>query len=230
MNLTVRVIPHDFQLIVLDGAIEISRFPIAAARYNWTPKLWSNDYRNPVGIYKVAQLHTGESNILENMNSHFVPWYLSPTARNPYEDAGYGVYGSSMIITDYPNKLDRRRYEKAKENGELLKQWHHFCENHLLPIYVHISQEEGMPFAEVKVETDYGNLTYHDLLESFAIQDSKIAFQLGVAIHGTNDPQCIGTSISAGCIRMNNDDIAKLIGMIEIGTEIEFEETGFYSM
>ena len=215
---------------MLDNGYELSRFPIATSRYGWTPKYWSNDYRNPAGNYKVSGIHGKTSAFLEDMNAHFVPWYLSPTARNPYEDAGTGVYGVGMITTDYPNGVDLMRYEKAKRSGELKKVWHHFCENHLLPIYDHISQAQRMPFTEVKVETDYGNRTYSDLLESFVIQDPKIAFQLGVAIHGTNDPPCIGSSISAGCIRMHNDDITKLIDMIDIGTEIEFVETCFYSM
>jgi hypothetical protein len=215
---------------VFDKGYELNRFSIATARYEQTPKYWSNDYRNLAGSYKVSSIHEKESKLLEVMNGHFVPWYLSPTTENPYEDAGTGIYGAGMIIIDYPNSADLMRYEKAKRCGELRKVWRHFCENHLLPIYDRISRIQRVPFAEIKVETDYGNRTYPDLLESFAIQDPKVAFQLGVAIHGTNDPPCIGTAISAGCIRMHNDDIRKLMAMIEIGTEIVFEGTDFYSM
>jgi L,D-transpeptidase-like protein len=230
MSRVIRIIPQDFQLIVLENGYEIGRFSIATARYTWAPKFWSNDYRNPAGSYKVAATHAKGSEFLEELNTHFVPWYLSPTASNPHEDAGKNIYGVGMITTDYPNSQDLMRYDKAKRTGELLKQWRFFCENHLLPVYKYISVSQGLPFAEVKVETDYGNRTYQDLLESFAIQDPKIAFQLGVAIHGTSDPECIGTAISAGCIRMHNDDITKLMTMIEVGTEIEFDETAFYSM
>jgi len=96
-------------------------------------KYWSNDYRNPTGNYKVAGIHLKGSDFLEEMNSHFVPWYLSPTASNLYEDAGKNVYGIGMITTDYPNNFDLMRYEKAKRSGELLKLWLHFCEKTPFP-------------------------------------------------------------------------------------------------
>jgi lipoprotein-anchoring transpeptidase ErfK/SrfK len=39
-----------------------------------------------------------------------------------------------------------------------------------------------------------------------------------MAIHGTNDPKCIGHKISGGCVRMHNKDIVELIE--------KFAETG----
>ena len=226
----VKIIPQERQLIVLDSGYELDRFPLATARYGWVPKFWSNDYRNPLGSYKVAGIFTKDMPALVNMNAHYVPWYLSPTAHDPYEDAGSGIYGVGMVTLDYPNWEDLKRYEIAKRNGELERVWRHFCENHFKPIYDYIAVKKGIPSAEVRVETDYGNSTYADLLESSPIQDPNVAFQLGVALHGTSDPACIGTSISAGCLRMHNDSILKLISMVEVGTEIVIEETSFYSM
>lgn len=230
MSRQIKVIPQDNILMVTDDYHELCRFQLATAKYPWVPKYWSNDYRNPVGRYKVADIYAKGSPFLENMNNHYVPWYLSPTERDPHEDAGAGVYGVGMITLDYPNPQDLERYETAKKNGELLKVWRHFCENHLKPIYQYISKTECIPFPELKVETDYGTRTYLDVLESFPIQDSKVAFQLGVALHGTNDPACIGTSISAGCIRMHNENILKIISMVEVGIEVLIEEDGFYSL
>jgi hypothetical protein len=221
--------PRDCQLVVIESGFEICRIPIATARYDWMPKYWSNDYRNPAGSYKVAGIFPKGSPILENANAHHVPWYLSPTAHDPYEDAGVGVYGVGMITTDYPNREDLRHYENAKRNGDLRRAWTHFCENHLKPIYERISQQQCIPFGETTVETDYGKRTYPDLLETCPILDPKVAFALGVALHGTNDPPCIGTSISAGCIRMHNENIVKLMSLVEVGTDIEIEDAGFYS-
>jgi lipoprotein-anchoring transpeptidase ErfK/SrfK len=37
-------------------------------------------------------------------------------------------------------------------------------------------------------------------------------------IHGTNQPEYIGASISSGCIRMTNEDVIDLYGRAKIGT------------
>jgi lipoprotein-anchoring transpeptidase ErfK/SrfK len=39
-------------------------------------------------------------------------------------------------------------------------------------------------------------------------------------IHGTNEPQSIGKSVSSGCIRMLNEDVAELFDKVEIGTQV----------
>ena len=37
-------------------------------------------------------------------------------------------------------------------------------------------------------------------------------------IHGTNQPEYIGASISSGCIRMTNEDVIDLYGRVKLGT------------
>ena len=39
-------------------------------------------------------------------------------------------------------------------------------------------------------------------------------------IHGTNEPQSIGQSVSSGCIRMLNEDVADLFDRVKIGTPV----------
>jgi lipoprotein-anchoring transpeptidase ErfK/SrfK len=39
-------------------------------------------------------------------------------------------------------------------------------------------------------------------------------------IHGTNEPQTIGTNVSAGCIRMTNADITDLYGRVPMGARV----------
>jgi lipoprotein-anchoring transpeptidase ErfK/SrfK len=39
-------------------------------------------------------------------------------------------------------------------------------------------------------------------------------------IHGSNEPWTIGTQVSAGCIRMRNDDVMDLYGRVKIGTKV----------
>jgi lipoprotein-anchoring transpeptidase ErfK/SrfK len=39
-------------------------------------------------------------------------------------------------------------------------------------------------------------------------------------IHGTNEPRSIGKSVSSGCIRMLNEDVAHLFEQVKIGTRV----------
>lgn len=42
----------------------------------------------------------------------------------------------------------------------------------------------------------------------------------GYAIHGTNQPQTVGRPVSHGCVRLRNEDIAKLYAMVPVGTPV----------
>jgi hypothetical protein len=42
----------------------------------------------------------------------------------------------------------------------------------------------------------------------------------GYGLHGTNNPASIGQSVSHGCIRLRNEDIAQLYEMVPIGTPV----------
>jgi lipoprotein-anchoring transpeptidase ErfK/SrfK len=50
------------------------------------------------------------------------------------------------------------------------------------------------------------------------IRDGK---DTSLGIHGTNAPETIGTSSSAGCIRMHNADVEELFILARQGTEVE---------
>jgi lipoprotein-anchoring transpeptidase ErfK/SrfK len=39
-------------------------------------------------------------------------------------------------------------------------------------------------------------------------------------IHGTNQPEYIGSAISSGCIRMTNEDVIDLYNRVKIGTSV----------
>ena len=39
-------------------------------------------------------------------------------------------------------------------------------------------------------------------------------------IHGTNEPNTIGTNVSSGCIRMLNEDVTDLYGRVQVGTRV----------
>jgi hypothetical protein len=42
----------------------------------------------------------------------------------------------------------------------------------------------------------------------------------GYALHGTNRPETVGRSVSHGCVRLRNDDIAKLYEIVPVGTVV----------
>lgn len=43
-------------------------------------------------------------------------------------------------------------------------------------------------------------------------------------IHGTNDPSSIGGEVSHGCIRMFNQDVVQLAGIVPIGTRVTIRD------
>ena len=42
----------------------------------------------------------------------------------------------------------------------------------------------------------------------------------GYGIHGTNDPDSLGKSITQGCIRMSNQDVEEIFSIVPTGTEV----------
>jgi len=42
----------------------------------------------------------------------------------------------------------------------------------------------------------------------------------GYAMHGTNQPETVGRAVSHGCVRLRNEDIAKLYEMVPVGTPV----------
>ncbi len=46
----------------------------------------------------------------------------------------------------------------------------------------------------------------------------------GIGIHGTHDPNSIGTRVSEGCVRLRNDDIQELKHLVKAGTLVTIRE------
>ena len=42
----------------------------------------------------------------------------------------------------------------------------------------------------------------------------------GYLIHGTNQDTSVGDAVSHGCVRMYNDDVARLYELVPVGTPI----------
>lgn len=58
-------------------------------------------------------------------------------------------------------------------------------------------------------------------LDTSELSDGKWG---GIGIHGTHDPNSIGTLASEGCIRLLNKDIAALKEQVKVGTLVKIEE------
>jgi hypothetical protein len=43
----------------------------------------------------------------------------------------------------------------------------------------------------------------------------------GIGIHGTNEPEALGSPASRGCIRIDNDALLELVTMVDVGTVVE---------
>jgi lipoprotein-anchoring transpeptidase ErfK/SrfK len=61
----------------------------------------------------------------------------------------------------------------------------------------------------------YGLSGHSDALNTFDGGDAELV------IHGNNDASVLGTDASHGCIRMNNDKITLLAGVLPLGTPVE---------
>jgi lipoprotein-anchoring transpeptidase ErfK/SrfK len=61
----------------------------------------------------------------------------------------------------------------------------------------------------------YGLSGHSDVLTEFNGGDGE------VGIHGNNDASVLGQSVSHGCVRMSNEGITKLAGLLPLGTPVE---------
>lgn len=64
----------------------------------------------------------------------------------------------------------------------------------------------------------YGLSGFSNVLEEFNGGDGVIG------IHGTNQPEAIGTDVSHGCIRVSNDAITEMAGMLPLGTPVHIAD------
>lgn len=46
----------------------------------------------------------------------------------------------------------------------------------------------------------------------------------GIGIHGTHDPSSIGTMCTAGCLRVTNEDLLKLVEKIQVGGLVHIQD------
>jgi len=213
------LVTSEHLLKVKDGNTEIvNQYPIAVGRYNDESKLWAADYRTPKGAYLVTAVHEKGSDGLERANRKYYPWHLANKFRNRHEDAGLEVYGDGIITLSYPNLIDIQRFRSAEADSTFEKRWKEFCTMHWKPIFEYQASKDSKVLDEIALDVDFGRKTLVELYNSIPSEDD---FNMPFSIHGTNDPDCIGHDISAGCIRMHNEHIRELINKyVKVSTPV----------
>ncbi|QQE75491.1 L,D-transpeptidase [Brevibacillus composti] len=89
----------------------------------------------------------------------------------------------------------------------------HIVRQYPIGIGRHGSTPEGYFSIQKKINRPHG----HDHIYG----SRGLVFQAdGYAIHGTNQPDSIGDSLSLGCIRLHNPDVDELYSFAAIGTEV----------
>ncbi|MDG2027139.1 MAG: L,D-transpeptidase [Acidimicrobiales bacterium] len=71
-------------------------------------------------------------------------------------------------------------------------------------------------------DTVYGVYTYG--LSGFS--DTFVTFNGGpgqLGIHGTNDPDTLGSNVSSGCVRMHNDDVTRMVETLQVTAGVPVE-------
>lgn len=243
----ISIIKHDFTLRVLEDGKIITTYPIAIGqRADGKARIYEEDFRTPEGAFKVTYVQRSGSRWLKGSNSVYYPFYLAHKFGNNFEDLGHGAYGEGIIEITYPTKEDIAAYHRLVESGEIMKDWHNFMEEKWRSVFQHVSETTNVPFEKVVLRNENKTLLFKHISETTDIsldylikENEKRPIgrvwlegktfeelyktlppvpELPMAIHGTNDPECIGHKISGGCVRMFNKDILELIE--------KFAETG----
>jgi lipoprotein-anchoring transpeptidase ErfK/SrfK len=85
----------------------------------------------------------------------------------------------------------------------------------------------GEWFVAIKMKTPNPKQVYGALIMGLSAYSDQLTDWPGggqVGIHGTNDPATIGTDVSHGCIRLNNDDILEISNDAHLGTPVFVQE------
>jgi len=202
----------------------LGTFSVALGRAHCRKRLlWAYDGVTPIGDFEVRTIYKKGSRELEFANQKEYPWYLVPSSKGETETTGKNVCGDGIIFLNHPNKKTKKHHQEALRSGRLKSDWTSYCDEIYKPAYESAASTSEKRFDEVTLPTDYGTMTFEQLKKGFFAQRLGYALKAGLAIHGTNDPGCIGQNITNGCIRMHNEDITKLMDYIQVGTKVSIQ-------
>jgi lipoprotein-anchoring transpeptidase ErfK/SrfK len=119
----------EFTLTVYDRqGGKVARYPVAIGKNpDGGTKLWEGDKRTPEGLYHVKDIYSMDAEKgtparkkLARLNSiYFRASRGHSRYGHPDVDLGDNAYGPRFYALDYPNRQDRRRYEKMLGEGKV---------------------------------------------------------------------------------------------------------------
>jgi lipoprotein-anchoring transpeptidase ErfK/SrfK len=148
-------------------------------------------------------------------------WVKVQLPIRPNGTAGW-VKASDVTLKEDPYRLDvavKEHELRLFQDGELQQTF---------PIGVGTSDTPtpgGTYYLKVLIKTTspkgsygpyaFGLSGFSNVLKTFNGGDGVIG------LHGTNEPETVGTDVSHGCIRLHNEDITKLAFMLPLGTPVK---------
>lgn len=164
-----------------------------------TAALWFvyRDHQNEKGHFVVVHKGTQQLKVY-NSDAQELASYSVSTGLNP---------GNKIIKGDQKTPEGVFRIESEEESSE----WTFDFDDGKGPI----KGSFGPYFMRLGVNS--GNL-FHNTASDFSFTTGKQF--VGIGIHGTHLPNLIGGRASHGCIRMKNEDLLKLRGIIRPGTPV----------
>ena len=123
---------------------------------------------------------------------------------NLYDSQGGLIYSFPVAVgKNYGNKKEKGDF-KTPEGEFTIKQ-------------IQDASTWGHDFKDGKgrIEGAYGNWFIH----------LDTPPHTGIGIHGTHDPNSIGTRATEGCIHLNNDDLNKLHPLVKLGMKVTIESS-----
>lgn len=222
------IVKSELKLRVFSNDTIVNAYDIAIGeRADGKPRIYEEDFRTPEGSFKVKQIWKNSSFGLKLSNTIYYPYYLAHRFGEPFTDLGKGAYGDGIIQSTYPTEEDVTRYQNLLSSGEIESDWHTFMEEKWRAVFKHAAKTQHVPFHEAKLNCERwdGKRFFLEGKPFEELYDSTPPPpELPFAIHGTNDPDCIGHKITGGCIRMHNHDITELIeNFVETGMGVDIE-------
>jgi len=176
-------------------------------------KLYAGDFRTPEGIYEITEIY-----------QYHEPWYITRMKKRLESmDKTSHEYKTlrkhfKALLKEYKANIKKIRnlnsiFLSAKDGHFKFGTKKSLGTNSYGPVFMRLSFPGEEDLARYKKAKKEGKLPKN----RWGIYKKPGS---GIAIHGTNDNPSLGHNASAGCIRMNNEDIMELSNYVMKGTMV----------
>ena len=134
---------------------------------------------------------------------------------------------SEVIRPQQKLKVPRGKFSivvDKSQNELLLTEDNHFVKNYI----VATGKDNSTPVGTFKITTKLPNPVWYtqgavvpaDSPENILGTRWMGLDKKGYGIHGSVDPKALGKQVTAGCVRMANQDVEELYGIVPVGTDV----------